>query len=140
MAKKLDDLETFWRAVFQMKSWEHDHSRMVSLSWREVHLPLDRPIRRFVGRWRRCTLTGTFEGTEDGVLAKDDLEIDTLYSPHPYERLQNTPQLLFADGTPALHALRLPRFVMKNIRVIQFYAGLAENSREKTIQECHTNL
>ncbi|KAI6003118.1 hypothetical protein EDD15DRAFT_2227026 [Pisolithus albus] len=138
MAKKLDDLETFWRAVFQMKSWEHDHSRMVSLSWREVHLPLDRPIRRFVGRWRRCTLTGTFEGTEDGVLAKDDLEIDTL--------LQITSQLLFADGTrlfwrpPALHALRLSRFVMKNIRVIQFYAGLAENSREKTIQECHTNL
>lgn len=26
MAKTLEDLETFWRAVFQMKPWEYDHS------------------------------------------------------------------------------------------------------------------
>lgn len=26
MAKTLEDLETFWRGVFQMKPWEYDHS------------------------------------------------------------------------------------------------------------------
>ncbi|KIK21430.1 hypothetical protein PISMIDRAFT_29909 [Pisolithus microcarpus 441] len=139
MAKTLDDFETLWRAV-------------VSLSWKEVHLPLDRPIRWGV-LW------------DDGVVAPSPTCLRALKtagrnSPRPYEGLQIASQLLFAGRSklfseafhtfetkplgiaPALCALTLPRFVMKiyawylrYIRRDPVYAGLVENFHEKTIQE-----
>ncbi|KAI6132324.1 amidase signature enzyme [Pisolithus thermaeus] len=165
MAKTLEDLETFWRAVFQMKPWDYDHS-VINLPWREVHLPLDRPI-----RWGVLWDDGVVAPSPaclralkmvTDVLARHGHEIVTLNSPRPYEGLQIASQLLFADGgklfskpfhtfetipagiTTALRALRLPRFVKKiyawylrYIRRDPVYAGLVENFHEKTIQECY---
>lgn len=165
MAKTLEDLETFWRAVFQMKPWDYDHS-VINLPWREVHLPLDRPI-----RWGVLWDDGVVAPSPaclralkmvTDVLEKHGHQIVTLNSPRPYEGLQIASQLLFADGgklfskpfhtfetipagiTTALRALRLPRFVKKiyawylrYIRRDPVYAGLVENFHEKTIQECY---
>ncbi|KAI6132574.1 amidase signature enzyme [Pisolithus croceorrhizus] len=118
MAKTLEDLETFWRAVFQMKPWDYDHS-VINLPWREVHLPLDRPI-----RWGVLWDDGVVAPSPaclralkmvTDVLARHGHEIVTLWeqfpdffhlvsnrtarnSPRPYEGLQIASQLLFADG------------------------------------------
>ncbi|KAI6045329.1 amidase signature enzyme [Pisolithus marmoratus] len=163
MAKTLEDLETFWRAVIQMKPWEYD-PYVVNLPWRKVELPRDRPIRWGV-LWddgvvapSPACLRALKMVTE--VLAKHGHEIITLNSPLPYEGLQIASQLLFADGgkifskpfrtyetnsagmVPALRALRLPRFVMKiyawylrYIRRDPVYAVLVENFHKKTVEE-----
>lgn len=163
MAKTLEDLETFWRAVFQMKPWEYDHS-VLHIPWREVRLPLDRPI-----RWGVLWDDGVVAPSPAclralkmviEVLKRNDHEVVTLDSPSPYEGLQIASQLLMADGgktvarpfrsfegndagmIPALRALRLPRFIMKiyawylrYFRQDSIYAGLVENFREKTVAE-----
>ncbi|KAI6045330.1 amidase signature enzyme [Pisolithus marmoratus] len=166
IAKTLEDLETFWRAVFQMKSWEYDHT-VVNIPWRKVELPLDRPIRWGV-LWddgviapSPACLRALKMVTE--VLAKHGHEIVTLNSPSPYEGLQIASQILFADGgkflskpirtfetipagiVRALRALKLPRFVMKiyawylrYIRRDPVYAGLVENFHKKTVEEYYT--
>lgn len=163
MAKTLEDLETFWRAVLQMKPWEYDHS-VINLPWRKVQLPQDRPIRWGV-LWddgvvapSPACLRALKMVTE--VLAKHGHEIVTLKSPCPYEGLQIASQFLFADGgkffskpfhsfetnsagmVPALRAMRLPRFIMKiyawylrHICRDPIYAGLVENFHEKTVEE-----
>ncbi|KAL4073524.1 amidase signature enzyme [Scleroderma citrinum] len=166
MARSLEDLETFWRAVFQMKPWEYDHSpeKVLHLPWREVRLPLERPI-----RWGVLWDDGVVAPSPaclralkmvTDVLEKHGHEIVTLDSPNPYEGLQIASQLLAADGCktisktfrhfesndagmiPAMRALRLPRFVMKiyawYLRYIcrdLIYAGLVENFREKSLAE-----
>ncbi|KAG9311783.1 amidase signature enzyme [Chiua virens] len=133
MAKTLEDLETFWRAVFQMKPWEYDHS-VLNIPWKEVKFPVDRPLSEVV----------------TDVLQKDGHEIVTLNSPSPYEGLQIASQLLLADGgrvaakpfrmfetndagmVPAFRALRLSRFIMKvyawylRYSVPEYYALIAK--------------
>lgn len=55
MTRTLEDLETFWKAIFKMKPWTYDHSvkynssclkrlltshcKVLHLPWRDVHLP-----------------------------------------------------------------------------------------------------
>ncbi|KAF9236038.1 amidase signature enzyme [Melanogaster broomeanus] len=155
MAKTLEDLETFWRAVFQMKPWEYDYS-VLNIPWREVKLPVDRPL-----RWGVLWDDGVVAPTPaclralkmvTEVLEKNGHEIVTLNPPSPYEGLQIASQLLLADGgktaskpfrmIPAFRALRLPRFVMKvyawylrYIRRDPIYAGLVENFYEKDVAE-----
>jgi len=163
MAKTLEDLETFWRAVFQMKPWEYDHSTL-NIPWREVELPVDRPIRWGV-LWDDGVITPSPAclralKTVTEVLKKNGHEIVTLNPPSPYEGLQIASQLLLADGgktagkpfrsfetndagmIPAFRALGLPRFVTKiyawylrYIRRDPIYAGLVDNFYEKSVAE-----
>ncbi|KIJ04986.1 hypothetical protein PAXINDRAFT_183014, partial [Paxillus involutus ATCC 200175] len=163
MAETLEDLETFWRAVFQMKPWEYDAS-VLNIPWREVKLPVDRPL-----RWGVMWDDGVVAPTPaclralkmvTEALEKDGHEIVTLNPPSPYEGLQIASQLLLADGgktaskplhsfetndagmIPAFRALRLPRFIMKiyawyvrYIRRDPIYAGLVDNFYEKSVAE-----
>ncbi|KAF8842043.1 amidase signature enzyme [Paxillus ammoniavirescens] len=163
MAKTLEDLETFWRAVFQMKPWEYDAS-VLNIPWREVKLPVDRPL-----RWGVMWDDGVVAPTPaclralkmvTEALEKQGHEIVTLNPPSPYEGLQIASQLLLADGgktaskpfhsfetndagmIPAFRALRLPRFIMKiyawyvrYVRRDPIYAGLVDNFYEKSVAE-----
>ncbi|KAH7882474.1 amidase signature enzyme [Phlebopus sp. FC_14] len=163
MARSLEDLETFWRAIFQMKPWEYDHS-VLNIPWRDVRLPTGRPIRWGV-LWDDGVVAPSpaclraLKAVTD-VLKKNGHDIVTLEPPSPYEGLQIASQLLLADGgetasrplhfletndagmIPAFRALRLPRFVMKiyawYLRYIcrdTIYAGLVDNFCQKSVSE-----
>ncbi|KAG6379629.1 amidase signature enzyme [Boletus reticuloceps] len=165
MAKTLEDLETFWRAVFQMKPWEYDHS-VLNIPWREVELPVGRPLRWGV-LWDDGVVAPSpaclrvLKSVAE-VLQKNGHEVVALDPPSPYEGLQIASQLLLADGgktvaksfrsfetndagmVPALRALGLPRFIMKiyawylrYIRRDPIYAGLVDNFYEKSVSEYH---
>ncbi|KAH7904205.1 amidase signature enzyme [Hygrophoropsis aurantiaca] len=163
MARSLDDLETFWRAVFEMKPWEYDPS-VLHLPWREVSLPEDRPI-RFGVMWDDGVVAPTPACLRalkmvTSILEKNGHEIVTLSPPSPYEGLQIASQLLLADGgqtasaplfsfepndagmVPAFRGFRLPRVVMRlyawyhrYIRRDPIYAGLVEGWHTKTVPE-----
>ncbi|EIW77248.1 amidase signature enzyme [Coniophora puteana RWD-64-598 SS2] len=163
MTKTLEDLETFWRAVFQMKPWEYDHS-VLNIPWREIKLPVDRPL-RFGVMWDDGVVTPSPAclralKTVTSVLEKYGHQIVTLNPPSPYEGLKLASQLLLADGgrttsapfrtgesndpgmVPAFRALRLPRVVMRLYAAFYryimrdaVYAGLIETFYEKTVQE-----
>ncbi|KAG1733426.1 amidase signature enzyme [Suillus lakei] len=134
MTRTLEDLETFWRAVFQMKPWNYDYS-VLRIPWRDVKLPEDHPIRWGV-LWDDGVVTPSPAcaralKTVTAILEKNGHEVVTLKCPSPYEGLQIASQLLLADGgktasknhhafesndagmTSAFRGLRLPHFVMK---------------------------
>ncbi|KAH7919689.1 amidase signature enzyme [Leucogyrophana mollusca] len=163
MTRTLEDLETFWRAIFQMKPWEYDYS-VLNIPWRDVKLPESRPI-RFGVMWDDGVVAPTPACLRalkmvTSVLEKNGHEIVTLVSPSPYEGLQIASQLLLADGSvtaskpfhafesndagmvPAFRALRLPRFIMKlyswyhrYIRRDPTYAGLIDGWYQKSVPE-----
>lgn len=163
MTRTLEDLETFWRAVFQMKPWDYDYS-VLRIPWRDVKLPEDRPIRWGVlwddGVVAPSPACARALKTVTAILEKNGHEVVTLKCPSPYEGLQIASQLLLADGgktasknhrafesndpgmTSAFRGFRLPRFVMKlyawyyrYIRRDPIYAGLIDSHYEKTMQE-----
>lgn len=44
LARTLDDLETFWKAVMSMKPWDYDHF-VLPIPWREVDLSSAKGLR-----------------------------------------------------------------------------------------------
>ncbi|OJA10625.1 hypothetical protein AZE42_05697 [Rhizopogon vesiculosus] len=162
MTKTLEDLETFWRAVFQMKPWNYDYSVTKIFFECECY-------------WANGNRWGVL--WDDGVVApspacaralkmvttlleKNGHEVVSLKCPSPYEGLQIASQLLLADGgktasknhhtfesndagmASAFRGLRLPYFVMKlyawyyrYIRRDYIYAGLIDGFYEKTVSE-----
>ncbi|ESK87066.1 amidase protein [Moniliophthora roreri MCA 2997] len=99
MTRTLEDLETVWRAVIEMKPWEYDYNCLV-LPWREVDLS-QRPLKWGV-MW------------EDGVIApspackralqlvvdqlqKNGHEIVSIDPPSAYEGTKIASQLLLSD-------------------------------------------
>ncbi|TFY56752.1 hypothetical protein EVJ58_g7443 [Rhodofomes roseus] len=163
MARTLDDLETFWRAVMSMKPWEYDNA-VLPLPWREVDLSSQKGLKWGV-MW------------DDGVVAPspacrralqtvvETLEahghrVVTVNPPSPAEGLQLASQLLMADGakrctTPirtgetndpamraALSMFRAPRLVKAlyawYLRYVQhdpLYASLVHAWSEKSVPE-----
>ncbi|KAI0945310.1 hypothetical protein AcW1_001558 [Taiwanofungus camphoratus] len=163
MARTLEDLETFWRAVMSMKPWEYDHT-CIAMPWREIDLSAAKSIRWGV-MW------------DDGVVAPSPAcsralqevvstlerhghEVVTIEPPSPYEALKIAAQLLLADGGKSCVApirtgetndpgmvesnrmFRTPLFIkrlyawyIRHIRGDEMYAGLVENWHEKTIPE-----
>ncbi|KAG1867289.1 amidase signature enzyme [Suillus subalutaceus] len=163
MTRTLEDLETFWRAVFQMKPWNYDYS-VLRIPWRDVKLPEDHPIRWGVlwddGVVKPSPACARALKTVTAILEKNGHEVVTLKCPSPYEGLQIASQLLLADGgktasknhrvfesndagmTSAFRGFRLPYFVMKlyawyyrYIRRDPIYAGLIDTHYEKTMPE-----
>ncbi|EIW77307.1 amidase signature enzyme [Coniophora puteana RWD-64-598 SS2] len=163
MARTLEDLETFWRAVMEMRPWEYDHS-VIEMPWRDVKLPTDRPLRWGV-MWDDGIVAPSPACSRALKMVTDALkgaghEIVTLQSPSPYEGLQLASQILLAEGgktaggplrtgernsagiATGFIALGLPQWArrifawyIRYIRRDPIYAGLIEGWREKTVQE-----
>ncbi|GLB39937.1 putative amidase signature enzyme [Lyophyllum shimeji] len=159
MARTLEDLETFWKAIFSMKPWEYDHACLV--------MP-----------WKDFSSEGTFKWGvmwDDGVVfpspaCKRALEtvVDALrnyghevidiHPPSPYEGLKIASQLLIADGgrtatqhirtgesndagvAQAVGMASLPRWIkqlyvgyIRYIKRDDLYAGLVEGWHERKV-------
>ncbi|KZT65257.1 amidase signature enzyme [Daedalea quercina L-15889] len=163
MARTLDDLETFWRAVMSMKPWEYDHS-VLPIPWREVDLASQKGIRwgvmwddGVVAPFPAChralhTVVKTLEAHGHQVVP--------IAPPSPAEGLKLASQLLMADGakrcttpirtgetndpamTEALAMFRAPRlykklysWYLRHIKRDPLYADLIEAWSEKTMPE-----
>ncbi|EGO29133.1 hypothetical protein SERLADRAFT_433136 [Serpula lacrymans var. lacrymans S7.9] len=124
MARTLEDLEYFWKAVMEMKPWEYDHSaiiphwprkasyillnsadtsdKVLHIPWREVTLPENRPI-----RWGVIWDDGVVAPSPacrralkmvTDVLTKNGHEVVDISPPSPFQALHLASQLLIADG------------------------------------------
>ncbi|EJF58979.1 amidase signature enzyme [Dichomitus squalens LYAD-421 SS1] len=163
MTRTLEDLETFWRAIFVMKPWKYDHS-VLPIPWREIDLVHGKPIRWGV-LWddgvvapspacRRALETVVSELKSRGH------EVVDIDPPNPYEGLKLGSQLLLAEGAklsmrpirwgesndPGVRQARLmfamPRFVkslyawyLRYIKKDEIYAGLIDGWYEKTTEQ-----
>ncbi|CCM00798.1 uncharacterized protein FIBRA_02840 [Fibroporia radiculosa] len=163
MARTLEDLETFWRAVMSMKPWQYDDS-VLPIPWREIDLSATKSLRWGV-LWDDGVVIPSpvcrraLQEVVD-VLQADGHEVVPINPPSPYEGLRLASQLLYADGgkmcikpmrygefndpgvIQALAMFRTPRFVkrlyawyLRHIRGDEVYAGLVEDWSEKTIPE-----
>ncbi|KAH8115930.1 amidase signature enzyme [Phellopilus nigrolimitatus] len=161
MARTLEDLETFWKAIFLMEPWSYDHS-VLHMPWKDVNLL---PKTRFGVMWDdgvvqlspacRRALTVVVDN-----LRSSGYEVVDFNPPDPVEGLQIASQLLLADGGKTAFApilwgepndpgmasayfwFRLPSFVqrlyiwwVRYIRHDALYARLLDGFREKTVEE-----
>ncbi|KAG6860721.1 hypothetical protein C0995_008164 [Termitomyces sp. Mi166 len=113
MARTLEDLGTFWRAVVGMRPWEYDYSCLV-MPWDDSHslfspqevLPgsILRPDKR---KWGVLWDDGVVAPspackralqTVVDILRKSGQEVVDLNAPSPYEGFKIASQLLIADG------------------------------------------
>ncbi|EGO03362.1 hypothetical protein SERLA73DRAFT_83299 [Serpula lacrymans var. lacrymans S7.3] len=164
MARTLEDLETFFRAVIEMKPWEYDHSAL-HMPWRSVRLEADKPM-----KWGIMWDDGVVIPSPACHRALDIVartlkahghNVVTIKPPSPYEGFVTGSQLLFADASKtSVHPIRtgdqqdagviqaqfmasLPRWVkrvyawyLRYIRGDEVFAGLMETWHEKTVSEC----
>lgn len=154
MARTLEDLEYFWKAVVDMKPWEYDYT-CVPMPWVPFKAPEGRKLRWGVMR-------------SDGIIAMSpaceralDIVVDTLRRnghevfdvapPNPYQGHRIASQLVFSDAArisakPArtfefvdigvaesIRMLRLPNilrklyvFYLRYIRRDEIYAGFVD--------------
>ncbi|KAL5514371.1 hypothetical protein ACEPAG_2459 [Sanghuangporus baumii] len=106
MARTLEDLETFWAAVFKMEPWKYDHS-VTCLPWSPIELT---EKVRFGVMWSddvvplspacRRALQSVVENLKRG-----GHEVIDFNAPDPYEGQKIASQLLFADGGKYSHIL-----------------------------------
>ncbi|CCM00797.1 uncharacterized protein FIBRA_02839 [Fibroporia radiculosa] len=163
MARTLEDLETFWRAVMSMRPWQYDDS-VLPIPWREMDLSATKSLRWGV-LWDDGVVAPSpacrraLQEVVD-VLKADGHEVIPIDPPSPYEGLRLASQLMYADGAKmctkpirfgefndpgvreALAMFRAPRLVKKfyawylgHIRGDEMYAGLIKDWSEKTIPE-----
>ncbi|TDL24500.1 amidase signature enzyme [Rickenella mellea] len=162
MARTLEDLESFWKGVFEMKPWNYDHS-VLEMPWRMVDLK-DVKV-RFGVMWDDGVVPPSppcRRALEEVVtsLRKAGYEVVDFDPPDPYEGLKIAAQLLLADGlrtatspirlfepndpgmSQALTWLRLPSILqslyslyVRYIRRDPIYAGLLECVRTKSVRE-----
>ncbi|KLO09407.1 amidase signature enzyme [Schizopora paradoxa] len=161
MARSLDDLETFWKAVFEMKPWDYDHL-CLEIPWRGVELP--KKI-KFGIMWDDGVVPASPACNRAVVLVRDSLksmghEVVDFTPPDPYEGLKIASQLILADaGKTVLKPIRrgewndpgmvnarkwftLPSIFktlyvwwVRYVKRDEIYAGLLEGWREKTMEE-----
>ncbi|KAF5349275.1 hypothetical protein D9756_009431 [Leucocoprinus leucothites] len=163
MARTLEDLEYFWKAVVSMEPWKYDYS-CLRMAWKPYNVPTNRPL-----RWGVMRSDG-FVRISPACTRALDTVVDTLKShghevfdvspPSPYDGIRIGSQLLLAEGgrmstdpittfesndpgvTQALRMLRLPNFFRKiyafYVRYIKrdkVYAGLIDDFTTKTAEE-----
>ncbi|KAG6835791.1 hypothetical protein H0H93_014654, partial [Arthromyces matolae] len=165
MARTLDDLETFWRAVVGMKPWEYDYSCLV--------MPWDNNL------WQTERVKGFKWGVlwDDGIIqpspaCKRALEtvVETLRKhghhvvdinpPSPYDGFKIASQLLIADGArtairpirsgesndagvvQALRMASLPSWIrrlyiwyIRYIKRDEIYAGILDGFHERNVYD-----
>ncbi|KAG6899713.1 hypothetical protein C0993_007640 [Termitomyces sp. T159_Od127] len=117
MARTMEDLMTFWRAVISMKPWEYDYSCLV-MPWDNSHVLFDYPEvlpgtlpdkRKWGVLWDDAPSPACKRALQTvvDVLRQSGQEVVDLEPPSPYEGCQIASQLLIADGG---------RTAVKNIR------------------------
>ncbi|KAL5521593.1 hypothetical protein ACEPAF_2341 [Sanghuangporus sanghuang] len=161
MARTLEDLETFWAAVFKMEPWKYDHS-VTCLPWRPVELT---EKVRFGVMWSDDVVPlspackRALQSVVDNLKCSGHEVID-FNAPDPYEGQKIASQLLLADGgetanhpilpfepndpgvAVAYFWLRLPRIFQRVyawwVRYVQrdpVFAGIVEGFHKKTVVE-----
>ncbi|KAH9477584.1 Acetamidase [Psilocybe cubensis] len=160
MARTLEDLDFFWKAIFMMEPWKYDHS-CLPIPWRTINLA-DKPLKWGV-MW------------DDGVvlpspackraleivvrtLRKAGHDVVEITPPSPYDALKLGSRLILADGgktatspirffewndsgmVQAMRMFRLPsllrRLYVMYIRYIkrdEVYAGLLDGWHDKAV-------
>ncbi|THH04351.1 hypothetical protein EW145_g5583 [Phellinidium pouzarii] len=159
MARTLGDLETFWKAIFQMEPWKYDHT-VLHMPWKSVDLS---PKVKFGVMWGVVPLSPACRRALATVVENlkiSGYEVVDFTPPNPCEGLQIASQLLLADGgktafAPLLwgepndigmasaHAwLRLPRILqriyvqwVRYVRREPLYASLLEGFHEQSMDE-----
>ncbi|KIL55704.1 hypothetical protein M378DRAFT_17703 [Amanita muscaria Koide BX008] len=161
MARTLDDLETFWKAVVSMKPWDYDHF-CLPIPWRTVNLSekLKWGVMWEDGIVAPSPACERALRTVVDVLKKHDHHVVDIQPPSPLEGLSIASQLLLADGgitvsrpfrfgesndpgmAAGFRALSLPRFLkriwvwwLRYIKRDTTYATLVEGWYPKTIPE-----
>ncbi|EKM76941.1 hypothetical protein AGABI1DRAFT_115573 [Agaricus bisporus var. burnettii JB137-S8] len=163
MARTLEDLEYFWKAVVSMKPWKYDHS-CLPLPWRPFDVPSNRPLRWGIMKYDGCVrLSPACERALDqviDVLRKHGHEVIDISPPNPYEGIRLASQLLLAEGgqiptdplrsgesndpgiIQALRTANLPNIIRKiyalyvrYIRRDEVYAGLIDGFSAKSTKE-----
>ncbi|KZT35849.1 amidase signature enzyme [Sistotremastrum suecicum HHB10207 ss-3] len=163
MARTLDDLETFWKAVVSMKPWEYDHS-CHPIPWRDVPKP-EAGKTKWGVMWDDGMVTPSPPCTRAlmtivQTLMKEGHEVVAFEPPSPAEGFEIGSQLIFADGGKTMMKpfrwferndlgaqnayswLKTPRFIKKIYAFIFRYlsrdsltATIVGNLGEKTVEE-----
>ncbi|KAF9029126.1 amidase signature enzyme [Hymenopellis radicata] len=162
MARTLEDLETFWRAIVSMKPWEYEHT-CLELPWRPVDL--SNKTLRFGVMWDDGVVRPSPACARALKLVVDSVQraghtAVPITPPSPYEGLKLAFQLMCADAIktatapirfwesndPGMRQARLifgiPHWMRKLyvwwIRYVkrdEIYAGLVEVCYEKSVME-----
>lgn len=164
MARTLEDLETFWKAIMSMSPWNYDHS-VLPIPWRVVDLnkaPLRWGVMWDDGVVRPSPACKRALEIVVGTLKKHGHTVVDVTPPSPYEGLQLASALLLADGCKtatapmrssfiesndpgmiqALGIFRLPRLLrwlytlyVRYMKRDEVYAGLLDGFHEKSVVE-----
>ncbi|KAF8062345.1 amidase signature domain-containing protein [Lyophyllum atratum] len=159
MARTLEDLETFWKAIVSMKPWEYDYA-CFAMPWKEF--TTEKPLKWGV-MWDDGVVSPSpacKRALETVVesLRRHGHEVVGIHPPSPYEGLKIASQLLIADGgrtatqhiragesndagvTQAMRMASLPRWIkrlyvwyIRYIKGDELYAGLIEGWRERNV-------
>ncbi|KAJ7599208.1 amidase signature enzyme [Mycena floridula] len=162
MARTLEDLETFWKAIVNQKPWDYDHTCLV-MPWKE--LDLSKSSMRWGVMWDDGVILPSPACTRALKIVVDALnrqgqQVIAITPPSPYEGLKIACQLLFADAAktvcqpmrffesndPGVARARflfsLPRWVksiyawyLRRIRGDDVSAGLVESWHEQRITD-----
>ncbi|EPQ53515.1 amidase signature enzyme [Gloeophyllum trabeum ATCC 11539] len=161
MARTLDDLEYFWKAIMSMNPWKYDHT-VIELPWREVRLP-EKKV-KFGVMWTDGVVTPSpacHRALRDVVssLRDNGYQVVPINPPSPYEGFKIASALIadacevacrkvmpWENNDPgmkqAMALYRLPRWLkriyawyLRYIRRDDVYAGLVEGWHSKSAQE-----
>ncbi|PPR05488.1 hypothetical protein CVT26_009055 [Gymnopilus dilepis] len=161
MARTLEDLEYFWKAVVGMEPWKYDHS-CLPIPWRKVDLS-KKPL-----KWGVMWDDGVVVPSPAchraldivvNILRKHGHDVVAINPPSPYEALKIGSSLILADGGKTCTApmrtwvehndagvvkpfrmLRLPSFLrrlytlyVRYIKRDETYAGILDGWHEKKV-------
>ncbi|KAF8157116.1 amidase signature domain-containing protein [Crassisporium funariophilum] len=163
MARTLQDLEYFWKAIMSMEPWKYDPS-CLPIPWRNVSFAEEKPL-KFGILWDdgvvlpspACKRALTIVAN---ILQQHGHEVVEVNPPSPYDGLKIGSRLILADAgktatapirffeyndagmVEAMRMFRLPSFVRKlytmYVRYVkrdEVYAGLLDGWHEKRITE-----
>ncbi|KZT20929.1 amidase signature enzyme [Neolentinus lepideus HHB14362 ss-1] len=161
MARTLEDLEYFWKAIMSMKPWEYDH-HVVELPWRPVDLSEKKVKFGVMLSDGLVTPSPACKRALDTVvrtLQSNDYQVITINPPRPYEGYEIGAQLVGdscamawsyimtgESNDPGMAQAKamwnLPRwmkrlygFYLRYVRGDDLYAHVVENWHPKTAQE-----
>lgn len=163
MARTLEDLESFWKAVFEMEPWNYDHT-VLKMPWKPVGLD----FRQKIGvMWDDGVVPLTPACRRALTTVINDLkqaghEIVEFPAPSPVEGLEIASKLLLADGVktvlkplydsepndPGMSAaafwFQLPRILqrlyslyIRYVRRDRIYAYLLNGFHQQTVDELY---
>ncbi|KZT20930.1 amidase signature enzyme [Neolentinus lepideus HHB14362 ss-1] len=161
MARTLEDLEYFWKAIMSMNPWKYDHT-VINLPWREVQLP-EKKV-KFGVMWTDGVVTPSpacHRALQDVVssLRDNGYQVVAVNPPSPYEGFKLASSLIadacdtackkvipWENNDPgmmqAMRLYHLPRWVqclyawyIRYIRRDEIYAGLIDGWHTKSAQE-----